>query len=214
MKKPFADEFDVSAEHQFWGESSFRAAYIRKQVRNQFAAVDVSRLGRFSVPVTLSTPIQDFTGGKANVTTGTQSFNLLDLPDKPTPVNEFINVPDGSYDYDTLQFAFNKRFRTGLFIQASYDYQWRDELRGTNPSTSPLNSDPLNIAYIPESVPDGGQPPAEHQLAGPPDRTLRLQIRHWRCDEPAHAERVRVRAHHEPHAAQRGHDAVLRREHR
>ncbi len=39
-------------------------------------------------------------------------------------------MPDGSYKYDTLQFAFNKRFGSGLFIQSSFDYQWRDELRG------------------------------------------------------------------------------------
>jgi hypothetical protein len=57
-------------------------------------------------------------------------------------------VPDGSFKYDTLQFAFNKRFGAGLFITGSYDYQWRDELRGTTPSTSPLNSDPLNVAFF------------------------------------------------------------------
>ena len=80
----------------------------------------------------------------------------LDLPDKPTAQNVVTNVPDGSYKYDTLQLAFNKRFGTGLFIQASYDYQWRNELRGNNnftntntisPSTSPLDSDPIRIGY-------------------------------------------------------------------
>src|SRR6185436_18775697 len=66
------------------------------------------------------------------------------------------------YKYDTLQFAFNKRFGSGLFIQSSFDYQWRDELRGgaptsaatsqstttMTPSTSPLDSDPLRIGYF------------------------------------------------------------------
>jgi len=55
-----------------------------------------------------------------------------------------------------LQFAFNKRFRTGLFVQASYDYQWRDELRGgttgggtpINITTSPLNSDPIAVGFF------------------------------------------------------------------
>ena len=70
------------------------------------------------------------------------------------------NVPDGSYKYDTLQFAFNKRFGSGLFIQSSFDYQWRDELRGgaqsttsstatlVAPSSSPLNSDPITVGYF------------------------------------------------------------------
>jgi len=75
-------------------------------------------------------------------------FNLMDLPDKPAPANQVINVPDGSYDYDTVQLAFNKRFGTGLFIQGSYDYQWRNELRGVNPTGSPLSSDPLNVAFF------------------------------------------------------------------
>jgi hypothetical protein len=64
-------------------------------------------------------------------------------------VNQFINVPDGSYKYDTVQFAFNKRFAHGLFIQSSYDYQWRNELRRADaPSTSPLNSDPLQVGFF------------------------------------------------------------------
>jgi hypothetical protein len=147
MKKPFADEFDLSLEHQFWGETSVRGAYIRKQSRYNFAAIDVSRVGRFTVPVNITANLTDFVNGVANTVVGQQTFNLMDLPDKPTPVNKFVNVPDGSYNFDTIQFAFNKRFRTGLFIQGSYDYQWRDELRNVNPSTSPLNSDPLGVGF-------------------------------------------------------------------
>jgi hypothetical protein len=152
MKKPYADEIDASIEHQFWGETSFRVAYVRKQTKNEFQTLNVARVGRYSVPVTVNVNVQQY--GQASPTV--VPFNLLDLPDKPTPVNVVTNTPDGSYKYDTLQFAFNKRFGTGLFIQASYDYQWRDELRGnasftnTNtigPSTSPLNSDPIGIGY-------------------------------------------------------------------
>jgi len=73
--------------------------------------------------------------------------------------NVIDTAPDGSYKYDTLQFAFNKRFGSGLFIQSSFDYQWRDELRGgaastsqststINTTTSPLDSDPLRIGYF------------------------------------------------------------------
>jgi hypothetical protein len=72
-----------------------------------------------------------------------------------------MNIPDGSFTYDTVQFAFNKRFGSGLFIQTSYDYQWRDELRGgtfsnTNtisPSTSPLNSDPYPVGFFQDVYP-------------------------------------------------------------
>jgi Carboxypeptidase regulatory-like domain/TonB dependent receptor len=151
MKKPYADEYDVSLEHQFWQQSSIRVAYVRKQTANEYATLNIARVGRYTVPVTVPVTVKSFNG-----TATTVNYNLMDLPDKPTAVNEVTNIPDGSYKYDTLQFAFNKRFRTGLFIQASYDYQWRNELRGNasftntntiSPTTSPLNSDPIGIGY-------------------------------------------------------------------
>jgi len=65
--------------------------------------------------------------------------------------NVVTNIPDtvggGSYDYDTLQLAFNKRFAGGLFVQSSFDYQWRDELRAASATTSPLDSDPLGVGF-------------------------------------------------------------------
>ena len=96
------------------------------------------------------------------VNNGTVDVQLLDLNQAPTGQNTVTNVPDGHYKYDTLQFAFNKRFGRGLFIQSSYDYQWRNELKGggglgssttttntlANPSGSPLNSDPISIGFF------------------------------------------------------------------
>jgi len=152
MKKPYADEFSGSLEHQFWGESSVRIAYVRKQTKNEYQTLNVARVGRYTVPVTVNVNVQPY--GQATPTV--VPYSLLYLPDKPVPKNVVTNVPAGSYKYDTLQLAFNKRFGTGLFIQASYDYQWRDELRGNNsftntntinPSTSPLDSDPIRIGY-------------------------------------------------------------------
>jgi outer membrane receptor protein involved in Fe transport len=152
MKKPYADEYDVSFERQFWGESSIRLAYVRKQTNNEYQTLNLARVGRYTVPVTVNVPMQSF----GQTTATLVPFTLLDLPDKPTALNQVTNVPDGNYKYDTLQLAFNKRFGSGLFLQASYDYQWRNELRGnvnftnTNtiaPTTSPLNSDPIGIGY-------------------------------------------------------------------
>jgi hypothetical protein len=158
VAKPYADEYDLSAEHQFWGETSVRVAYVRKNTNNEISTIDLSRVGHFTVPVTVAIPIRDFVNG----VTGTASVGLLDLDQRPTGRNTVTNVPDGSYKYDTLQFAFNKRFGSGLFIQSSFDYQWRDELRGggtlgsstgstntlANPTGSPLNSDPISIGFF------------------------------------------------------------------
>src|SRR5207247_3013685 len=102
------------------------------------------------------------------VNTGTVTVNLLDLDQAPLAQNTVTNVPDGRFMYDTVQFAFNKRFGRGLFLQTSYDYQWRNELKGggglggsvdfTNtlrsPSTSPLDSDPMRIGFFNNANPE------------------------------------------------------------
>jgi len=170
VKKPYADEYDLSLERQFWGESSVRVAYVRKNTKNEISTIDLSRVGHFTVPVTRTITLQEYlkvNGANTVVTTGTVDVNLLDLDQVPTGRNTVTNVPDGQYKYDTLQFAFNKRFGSGLFIQSSYDYQWRNELKGggglgstttttntlANPSGSPLNSDPITIGFFQNASP-------------------------------------------------------------
>jgi hypothetical protein len=155
MRKPYADEFDLSIERQFWGESSVRVAYVRKNTHNDYATINVAREGQFTVPRNVTVDIRDFVNG----ITARQTFTVMDIPAGLPVRNVIDNVPDGDYKYDTLQFAFNKRFGSGLFLQSSFDYQWRDELRGgaQSPSQStgtitasgnPLNSDPIQIGYF------------------------------------------------------------------
>ena len=151
LKTPYTDEFNVSYERQFWGESSFRVAYVRKQVRDEFATRVPARDGQYIIPVQRTVEIRGFDTGL----TGTQTFTLYDIPAGLPTQNIVATIPDGDgrYDYDTIQFAFNKRFQRNLFIQSSFDYQWRDELRNaSNPSTSPLVADPINTTYYQNSA--------------------------------------------------------------
>ena len=58
-----------------------------------------------------------------------------------------MNIPDSlggsSWTYDTMELAFNKRFGAGLFLNSSFDYQWRKDLRSPSASNSNLSSDPI-----------------------------------------------------------------------
>jgi hypothetical protein len=155
FESPYADEISSALEHQFWGESSVRVAYVRKMVRNEIGLTNAARLGQYTVPRTVSVPIQDFGGA----VTSTQTFNVFDIPDSLRGVvqNVYGNWPDASYDYDTIQIGVNKRWPGGFFLQSSFDYQWRDELRGgtatqgdtrINITTSPLNTDPLGVGFF------------------------------------------------------------------
>ena len=156
LKVPYADEISTAFERQFWGESSVRVAYIRKMVRNEFATFNQLRLGQFTVPTPVTAQIQNF----GDPTRTPQVFDLMDIPSslRGQVRNVIANIPEevggGDYNFDTLQFAFNKRFAGGLFVQSSFDYQWRDELRTTaGSSTSPLNTDPLGVNYFQNANP-------------------------------------------------------------
>jgi hypothetical protein len=157
LKTPYADEISVSYEQQFWGESSLRVAYVRKMTRDDFATYNVLREGQFTVPRNMPIQFQDF-GQAAGET---RTFLVYDIPDslRGQVRNVIASIPDsvggGDNNFDTIQFAFIKRLPGGLFVQSSFDYQWRDELRTTaNPSNSPLDSDPLAINYFQNVFPD------------------------------------------------------------
>jgi hypothetical protein len=157
LKNSYTDEFDLSYDRQFWGESAFRVAYVRKMEKNLYTTINTARIGQYTVPMPVTLNIQNFSTN-GTVTVGPQTFNLFDIPTalKGVVSNQITNIPDSlggsSWTYDTLEFAVNKRFGTGLFVNASFDYQWRKDLRqaATNsgspsPSNSNLNSDPIGI---------------------------------------------------------------------
>jgi hypothetical protein len=150
LKVPHTDEFDLSYQRQFWGESSARVAYVRKMVRDIYANFNIAREGQFTVPIAVPVTLRSIDGGIQ----GTQTFNVFDIPASLRGVvrNQFTNIPDsvggGSYNYDTLELAFNKRFAGGLFLDSSFDYLHRDELRANSASGSAFGTDPLGIGYF------------------------------------------------------------------
>lgn len=150
IKVPYTDEIDASYQRQFWGESSFRLAYVRKMSRNNYTTYNLARLGQFTVPVAKAIAIQGIDTG----VTESRTFTLFDIPNslKGITDNVIATMPDavdnGAYTYDTVEFAFNKRFSSGLFLDSSFDYTRRDDLRTNSASTSPLTqSDPIGTGF-------------------------------------------------------------------
>lgn len=134
MAQPHADEYSVSLEHQFWGEASVRGVYVRKLTKDVFGLVNAARLGTINVPVRVANPLAPG-----------QFINALDTSTTAID-NRFMTIPDAGATYDSISLSAQKRFARGLFVQGSFDYQWRDELRqpGTL-STSPLDTDPIGV---------------------------------------------------------------------
>jgi hypothetical protein len=146
LKTPHTDEISGSLEHQFWGESSVRFTYVRKNqydyVPFYFTPLIKAWIGKVNVAKRVT---------NASPTGSLESFSLLDVPDAVAGDTDalFDNWPDGDFHYDTIEVAFNKRFSDRFFIQSSFDHIWRNELRSADipdwGSTSPLSTDPIGV---------------------------------------------------------------------
>jgi Carboxypeptidase regulatory-like domain len=139
-KTPHTDEYSVTLERQFWGESSIRGTYVRKMQKDfvpfYFTPIVTAWLTTQTVPVTQT----------VNGTT----YNLLDVPNSLAGATDtaYTNYPNSDFKYDTIEVAFTKRVARAFF-QVSGDYQWRDELRSADiadtGSSSPLSTDPIGV---------------------------------------------------------------------
>ena len=149
---------------------------MRKQTRKPIGTFNASWIGQFTEPVSRTVSLQSVDGG---------DHRNRDLPASSTSrpslrgvVNNVIgNVPDsagdGAANYDTLELAFNKRFASGLFVDASVDVTRADDLRNANGvSNSPLTqADPIPSTYFENIYPVVEQPAGhvgvERPLVGP-----------------------------------------------
>jgi hypothetical protein len=160
LKTPFTDEFNASYQHQFWGQSAARVAWVRKQTRHAIGTFNAAWIGQFTQPVSRTVPLQNLIEG----VTGIETFVVFDVPAQLRGVvsNIIRNVPEsaagGAANYDTIEVAFNKRFASGLFVDTSFDVTRADDLRNPNGvSNSPLTqADPIPSTYFEPVYPATG----------------------------------------------------------
>ena len=77
-------------------------------------------------------------------------MTVNDLPDgAPLSENLYTNAPENEtkFNWNTLSFGVNRRFRNNFFWNAYFDYQWRHEGRTPGQSTSPLTTDPVGVGW-------------------------------------------------------------------
>jgi hypothetical protein len=150
----YADEFSASVEHEIATDTGFRFSYVRKQLRNAIAssttffplqAQAIALAQGQGVPcgdAAFPCPTNDITG---------EPLSLVRLPDNFNDTGGVLTnypAPFDKMDYDTIDFSMDRRFSDKFFMQGSFDYQWRDEVRlPTQEGTSPLGSDPIQVAF-------------------------------------------------------------------
>src|SRR5712691_9696773 len=125
FKTPVTEEISGSFEAQLPGESSARLTYVRKNVYDVAPFYGTNLVPAWVDKVTV--PSRQTIEG--------ETFNLLDVPAPLADSTDglYSNFPDGKYHYDTIEFAYNKHLRTNFFVQATADYQWRDDFRSALP---------------------------------------------------------------------------------
>ena len=127
-KKRYYDEVTASIESEIMPETNLRLSFVRKMDRNVFDTYRVDLLDALLNNAILCgdaifpCPVNPING---------QTVSSLSRPPEGTgTANEVKTGPAGldSNEYDNIEVGLGRRFRSGLFLQGSFHYQWRNEL--------------------------------------------------------------------------------------
>jgi len=134
LDRPYGSEASAHFEREIAQGLSFRGSYVYKNIRNEWAIVDTSRLSAYTVPFNTIDPGPDGARGTAD------DGGTLNLVDR-TGVGEnrvFTNPKDPAFnsDFNTIEFAINRRFRDKWMLLSSYEYTWLDQFHANTSSTS------------------------------------------------------------------------------
>ena len=143
----YVDEISVSLEHEVAADTSLRVSYVRKDLSGDSGIWNASQQAALLAGRGISCAADPGWNCPLNVLTGTP-LTVQRVPDDLAGLidNRIAAFPGMEAAYDTLQLAVNRRFTSGFLLQASFDYQWRDEFRAAEgESRSPLFADPLVV---------------------------------------------------------------------
>ena len=143
----YVDEISVSLEHEVAADTSLRVSYVRKDLNGDSGIWNASQQAALLAGRGLSCAADPGWDCPLNVLTGAP-LTVQRVPDDVAGLidNRIAAFPGMEAAYDTLQLAVNRRFTSGFLLQASFDYQWRDEFRAAEgESRSPLFADPLVV---------------------------------------------------------------------
>ena len=143
----YVDEFGASFEHEVAAGASVRMSYVRKALNGDSGLWNVAQQTAMLNGRGISCADDAEWACPLNALTGAP-LRLQRVPDDVAGRvdTRIATFPGMGADYDTVQVAVNRRFGAGFLLQASFDYQWRDEFRAAaGESRSPLFADPLVV---------------------------------------------------------------------
>jgi hypothetical protein len=130
--RPKSNELSVSVEREIRAGLSGRASYVYKNIRDEWNEVDLARVGLYTVPF-------QFVDIGADGVRGTSDDKTLTLMDRPAtaPSNRtWTNPENGHADFNTVEFAVNRRFADKWMLLSSFGYTWYNQIHSMTSSTS------------------------------------------------------------------------------
>lgn len=145
LKRPYGEELSGHYEQELREGFSGRLSYVYKNIRDDWAEVDLARVSAQTVAVNVADRGPDGILGNADDAQRT----LYDIPAGTGTQRFFTNPDDPSYDsdYNTVEMALNRRFRGGWMLLTSFEYTWLKELVGVGSTTSVLSAAGNTKAY-------------------------------------------------------------------
>jgi hypothetical protein len=144
LKRPYGEEISAHVERELREGLSGRVSYVYKNVRDDWAEVDLDRVNAYTIPVTRTDPGPDAAVG----TSDDRTLSLVDRPAGVTSRRVFTNPDEYDSDYHTVEFAAQRRFSGGWMLLTAFEHTWLKQFNGTASSTSELGAAGVGKAYL------------------------------------------------------------------
>jgi len=138
IERPYSQEFSGHLEREIVTGLSGRFSYVYKQVRNEWVEVDPTRLAAMTVPFSFV----DIGADGVRGTSDDQTLSLVDRPANTPQTRLFTNPTDPAYnsDFQTVEFAINRRFAGRWMLLTSFGYTWLDQFHADTTGTGALDA--------------------------------------------------------------------------
>jgi outer membrane receptor protein involved in Fe transport len=138
IKRPYSQELSGHLEREIIEGLSGRFSYVYKNVRNEWVEIDPIRMAAMTVPFNFNDIGADGIAGTGD----DQMLNLLTVPAGTPQARFFTNPTDPAYssDFQTVEFAINRRFAGGWMVLTSFGYTWLDQFSQTSSGTGALDA--------------------------------------------------------------------------
>jgi hypothetical protein len=138
ISRPYSQEFSGHLEREIVSGLSGRLSYVYKQVRDEWVEIDPTRAAAMTIPF----PYLDIGADGVRGTADDQALDLLDRPANTPQTRLYTNPTDPAYDSDfqTVEFAINRRFAAGWMLLTSFGYTWLDQFHADTTGTGALNA--------------------------------------------------------------------------